>query len=813
MFRNYFKIIFRNFFSDGMYSSIIVTGLAVGIAVSLIIGQYVYFELSFDKQYKDRDRIYYTYMNWQEQQGAQDMNCHPAIGPMIEKTIPEAESAIRIVPIGIERGDEWILRRVKDGELVKYSRTDKMYRADDEIFEFFSIPMIEGDPKTALKDPSSIVITRSIADLFFPGESPLDKTLMINLYTEEFKITGVIEDASPNSSLQYNVFFSMNRANWNIDSNWTQPRFQTFIKLGPSADYQLVEKKINEAAAPNLSILQKKYNIDESIRLYPFRDFHFYKPFNSTGTSPVAFTGDKRMLGFFAALAILILIISWSNYINLTIARALRRAKEVGLRKVNGAARRDLVFQFLLEFFLFNAISLLLAFTITQLVFNSFAVAIGSAASWALWKEPIFWLCIVAFLVFSTVVSGVYPAMVMANYNPVKVLKGSFSRSQSGARLRRALVLIQFGMSAVLLMGIYVTFRQLVFMQNKDLGLATEQVLVVRLTDLPKDMNPYTAFERWKSVVHNQKNVKSVAVVSNYPGDFEARSQSYYPTAKPDNKSFLDFNFVSEDYFKTMNIPFLAGHTFNDDLSTDTTGVIINEDAVYQLGFDNPEEALGQGVTFTAYDFQFEIIGVVKNFSTDLKSTPRNSSFHHRKFDYFLRYFVIKLSTNDLQTTMADLEQSWKEMFNDSPLDYFFLDDYFNTFYKSEMQFASVFGFFSIVGVVITCMGLFGLSMYNTNSRTKEIGIRKSLGSSSRGIIWLLSKEYLRLVLVAGVICIPVGAWLLNNWLKNYPQRIEFGADFILAPLALMILIAQFTVGYQTYKAAHSNPVTSLRNE
>jgi putative ABC transport system permease protein len=403
--------------------------------------------------------------------------------------------------------------------------------------------------------------------------------------------------------------------------------------------------------------------------------------------------------------------------------------------------------------------------------------------------------------------------MVMANYNPVKVLKGSFSRSQSGARLRRALVLIQFGMSAVLLMGIYVTFRQLVFLQNKDLGLATEQVLVVRLTDLPKDMNHYTAFERWKSVVHNQKNVKSVAVVSNYPGDFEERSQSYYPTTKPDNKSFLEYNFVSEDYFKTMNIPFLAGHTFNDDLSADTTGIIINEDAVYQLGFDNPEEALGQGVTFTMFDFKFEIIGVVKNFSTDLKSTPSNSSFHHRKFDFFLRYFVIKLSTNDLQTTMADLEQSWKEMFNDSPLDYFFLDDYFNTFYKSEMQFASVFGFFSIVGVVITCMGLFGLSMYNTNSRTKEIGIRKSLGSSSRGIIWLLSKEYLKLVLVAGVISIPVGAWLLNNWLKNYPQRIEFGADFILAPLALMILIAQFTVGYQTYKAAHSNPVTSLRNE
>jgi putative ABC transport system permease protein len=810
MLYSYFKVIFRNFFSDGMYTSIIVFGLAVGIAVSLIIGQYIYFELSFDKQYKDSDRIYYTYMNWKEPDGLLDKECHPAVAPLIQKNIPEVESVIRIAPAGLNAGDEWILYREHDGKKLDFGRINHMFAADPGIFDFFSIPLVAGNPKTALIEPNSIVITRSVADKFFPNESALDKLLRILNF--EFKVTGIIEDSAPNSSLQYSSFFSMNIHNrGNLDQEWTFPLFQTFIKLNQGVDKQSVEKKINQAAAPHLSEIQKKYEIEESIHLYPFGDFHFYKPYHSAGVSPVVFTGDKRIIGFFAAIAILILIICWANYINLTIARALRRAKEVGLRKVNGARRSDLVLQFLSEFFFLNIISLLVALTITQLLFNSFATAIGSKAEWILWTEPWFWFVVFLFLIVSTLASGIYPAFVMSNYNPVKVLKGSFNRSQSGMQLRKALVLVQFGLSAFLLMSIYVISRQLIFMQTEDMGMSVEQVLVIRLDDLTLDR--LTAFERWKAKTRSRDEIISSAAISNYPGDRKPRTHFYQSSAFPENRIAGEQNSITQAYFETMSIPLLYGRTFMDNHPADSTNVIVNETAAQQFGFANAESALGQEITFTKTNHSYKIIGVVKDFTTSLKEPAFNSIFHHKKVFYdATNYFIIRLSTANLPVTMAELEKEWETLFN-SPFDYFFLDSYFDTFYREERQFAGVFGFFSIVGVAITCMGLFGLSMYNTNSRTKEIGIRKSLGSSSRGIMWLLSKEYLNLVLVAGVISIPVGAWLLNNWLKNYPQRIEFGADFIFAPLFLMILIALFTVGYQTYKAAHSNPVTSLRNE
>jgi putative ABC transport system permease protein len=812
MLLSYLKVIFRNFFSDGMYTPIIVFGLAVGIAVSLIIGQYIYFELSFDKQYKDRDRIYYTYMRWNDAQGVYDKLCHPAISPFIKHVVPEVESSIRITPAGINLGDEWVLQREKDGKKKEFGRINNMYRADPEIFDFFSIPMLAGDPKTALVDPGSIVITRSVANKFFPNESAMDQILKVLIW--DFKVTGIIEDAAPNSSLQYNVFFPLNGMPKESLELWEWPEFQTFIKLRPGTEQQAIEEKINNAAAPHLSQLQKQFNIDESIHLHPFQDFHFYKPYNNAGVSPVVFTGDKRIIGFFAAIALLILTICWSNYINLTVARALRRAKEVGLRKVSGAGRSNLVLQFLSEFLFLNMISLLVAFTITQLLFDSFASAIGSMAEWMLWKEPLFWLVIIAFIIISTLVSGMYPSLVMANYNPAKVLKGNFSRSQSGMNLRRALVFVQFGLSALLLMSIYVVSRQLVFMQTKDIGMSTEQVLVVRLDDLDPALSRFTAFDQWMSRIQNKDYFISGAAISDYPGGRIPRGGYYYRVTDP-QKTTMNFeqNGITQDYFKTMNIQILYGRSFRNEYPGDSSNVVVNESAMHQFGFDNPESALGQEIVFAKSNKAYKIIGIAKDFSSDLRYKPYNSIFHHKDAGEWGVIFVIKLSTTNLSVTMSDLQKEWQTLFNDSPFDYFFLDTYFDTFYKEERQFASVFGFFSIVGVVITCMGLFGLSMYNTNSRTKEIGIRKSLGASSRGIMWLFSKEYLNLVLAASIVCLPIGAWLLKDWLKNYPNRIDFGVDFIIVPLILMTVVAQFTVGYQTFKAAHSNPVDSLRSE
>lgn len=818
MFTNYLKVILRNSISDNVYTGIVIFGLAVGMAACLVIVQYIQFETSFEKQYKDSDRIYYVYMNWQNAEGTFDVESHPAIGPYIKKTVPEVDSFVRLVPVGLDRGDESVLRREKDGRLETYNRVDQIYIADPGIFEFLSIEMIKGNPQTALKDPFSTVISRSVAERFFPNEDPLNQTL--KMFGFDRRVTGVIEDFASNSSLQCKVlvpFSELEGFMGEQESNWTWPIYQTFIKIREGADSHIVEQKIAKAAEGELVRLQREFNILESIRLYPFSDFHFYQPHALAGTS-IEFSGDKRMIYFFAAIAALILFISWANQVNLSIARALRRAKEVALRKVNGASRGNLVGQFLFEFLLMNICALIVALTITQLVFGIFASVIGSRAEWNLWKLPAFWLATGAFIIISTIASGIYPAMVLSRYNPVRMLKGSFERSPGGIALRRVLVIFQFGVSAFLVMSIYVISRQLLFMQTKDLGMSPEEVLVIRLDELDTMFTKDAAFHLWNARMQNRADVLATTAVSNYPGDYTLHSQVFQ---FHNQKTFLETNAVTEDYLKTIEAELRCGRVFRDDLAADSNKVLINETAVHELGFSDSESALGEHVAFVPTvrswmkDKEYEIVGVVRDFSTSLKLPSRASIYHWKSAPptFSSAYFMTRLSASNLPETMENLRSDWSELFGDTPFDYFFLDSYFNAFYKQERQFAGVFGFFSTVGIAVACMGLFALSMHNTSSRAKEIGVRKSLGGTSTNIMWMFSKEYLRLVAGAAAISLSVGAWLLNNWLNNYPQRIPFHIDLIVVPLLVIIVIAQGTVSFQTLRSARVNPANSLRAE
>lgn len=815
---NYLRVIIRNFISDKMYTFIIVFGLAIGIAASLMIAQYVHFELSFDRHYKDRDLIYFSYMEWQNEQGTIELDCHPAVAPLFKRSIPEVVASVRISPALTNKGDELVLRREENGRTVFYSREKGMYLADPDVLDFFSIPMLEGDSKTALSEPNTMVITRSLAEKMFPGQNPLDKTLRIQAgpWMGEIGITGIIENPMPNSSLQYNAFFSLDSQG--LDEIWIWPIFQTFIKVQPGSNPEVIEKKINDAAQASLHTVETEYNIKESIHLFPFARFHFYRSANSLGIATIKFSGDKRLIIYFILLASLILIISWANYINLTTARALRRAKEVGLRKVNGATRKNLVFQFLIEFFFMNLISMLLALTIAQLLFSQFARIIGSRAEWIFWSEPLFWVAVALFTIFSTLASGIYPAFIMSNYNPSKVLKGNFSRSQTGMTMRKGLVLVQCGLSLFMILSIYVISRQLMYMQNKDMGMKVEQVLVVRTNELDTALNRTRAFDQWKAKVESIKDIKSTSAVQFFPGENGAMSQWFYRSSDPEQRQTgFSTNVISENYFNTLDMQLLYGRDFRDDQSLDADKVIINEKGAHQLGFTNAASAVGELITLRRSEKEYTIIGIVRDFNFSQKSVVSGAVFLRQNwneaFDEDYDHFLIKLSTNNLSQSMTRLEKEWKDLFTDAPFDYFFLDTYFDTFYREEQQFAGVFGFFSILGILITCMGLFGLSLYDTGSRTKEIGIRKSLGGTATNIIWLFSKDYLKLVLTAGVLAVPISYWLLTQWLENYPDRIRVEGDAVLIPILLMLCIAMFTVGYQTFKAANVNPVESLKTE
>ena len=743
----------------------------------------------------------------------------------MDASIPEVESSVRLLNTTAYDGNSRTLRREENGRLLFHSKADKLFLADPDVLKFFSVPMLHGNAESALREPNSMVITRSLAQKFFPNEDPINKILKGGSF--EWRITGVTEDPAPNSTLQFNVLCSIKfikQQGLDIDQGWQNGEFQTFTRLHPGTDFKTVESKINALAKP-LRPLEEQLKVKLSLHLYPFEDFHFFRHNNSFTDEGIQFTGDKKLLRYLAILSVLILTISLANYINLTTARALRRAKEVGLRKVNGASRKNLIAQFLIEFSFQNLISFLLALTMAQFLFPVYARAIGSKATWILWTNPWFWLIMVLIFAFCTACSGIYPAFVLSDYKPAKVLKGNFTRSQSGIAIRKGLVLIQFSLSVIMIMSIYVISRQLFFLQDKDLGIGIDQVMVIRTNELDDNVKRDATYQQLKSKIGNHENVISISSCGDFPGSRSPRQMTFHLDSDKEKKPRpLLVNNIGENYFKTMGLQLLHGRDFTADAVPDSTHVVINEMAARELGFTEPHAAVGEQLISPDTRKKYEIIGIIKDFNLNLKERPEGEIFykHYLSSDvargdhaneYPAYYFLVKLSTRDISHTVSTIEKGWKQLFSQTPFDYFFLDTYFDTFYKEERQFAEVFAFFSVIGILITCMGLFGLSLFDTNNRIKEIGIRKSLGASVKSIMWLFSKDYMKLVLIAGIIAVPVGIYLLDAWLANYPQRIDLTADAVLFPLILMCCIAIFTVGYHTYKTACVDPVKSLRAE
>ncbi|MEO8473738.1 MAG: ABC transporter permease [Chryseolinea sp.] len=823
MIKSYFQIVIRHFLKEKLHAAIIITGLAIGIASALIIAQYIYFESSFDKDVPDRDNIYYAYIDSMSKNSQTDGLCFPALGPFAEHNISQIESSVRIVEHTTGALGKIFLRREENGKVIFYAEQTDVYLADPNIFKFFSMHLLKGDEETALKRPNTVVITKNVADKFFPNEDPINKILTVlgpDLSKEEATVTGVIADPPKNSSIQFSVMFSLEItkiSGWNINEAWYSPWFKTYFKLREGSNATQVEQLINKIAEP-MRKAESQLNVKMAVKLSPFRDYHFFRHRNNYTVEQIQFTGDKRLLTYFGILGTLIMLVSWANYINLTTARAISRAKEVGLRKVSGASRKNLIGQFFLEYLFINVVSFLLALTMTQLLFDVFANIIGSNAEWIFWSSPIFWAIICGLIILSTVISGVYPALVISDYKPAKVLKGNFARSQSGVVLRKGLVIFQFGLSVFMIMSIYVISKQLFFMQQKDLGISVDQIVVIPTSELDKSVGAISAFKQLKMKLEGNGNFKSFSASLGFPGERAPRSMVFNLSSDASREGkTLQSNAVGENYFTTMGIRLLHGRDFLENQWSDSSKVIINEKAAFILGFKEPSMAIGEKIRLADNDSEFEIIGIVNNFDIDLKAEATGEIFFTTSIFFgkaaVYRMILIKLSSTDVHESIDVIKTQWKNLLGNTPFDFFFLDDYFDTFYKQERQFAGVFGFFAIIGIAITCMGLFGLSLYDTSSRNKEIGIRKTLGATVSGIIWMFSKDYIKLVLMAALIGIPLGYFALKEWLDNYPQHITLQIDAMLIPMLLMCLIAVLTVGYHTFKTARINPVNSLRND
>jgi putative ABC transport system permease protein len=808
MIRNYFKIAFRNLWRNKLYSFINIVGLAMGIGAFLLLLEYVSFEKSVNRFHKNLPDIY-RLIN-ENPKGETWPQIEPGWAQKAKESFPEIKDFCRFEE-GVAKG---VVRR--KGEKSEPFRETSIGYAEGNFFDFFSFPVEAGD-RSAFKKPNVVFISKQTAVKYFGKEDPMGKTLMLfNQFGElNYTIQGIYS-IPDNSDIKYDMVFSLetlkNPANigdndWASLDNLGSQYIYTYFLLGNETNYKTLETK--------LTGLREKLGKEKDgirFRLQPFANIHLPASLSDTYQT----SGNLRYVYILSVIALLILAIAWFNYINLSTANALKRANEVGVRKVIGASQKSLVFQFLGESLLVNVLGFLLAIVFVQLLQPLFNDMVGKELSLLVLGYSGVWLAGLSFLIIGSLLSGAYTAFSLSGFNPVETLKGKLTKSANGALLRKSLVVTQFTISIALILATVFIYQQLKYMQNKNLGVNTAELLVMRGPEVGKDStfkNRRTAF--WNTVAQ-QSFVKDYALSGSVPGNWYNFSTGGFtqPGSKAgDEVKSYSFAIIDNRYLNTYQIALKAGRNFTEQEASvkweDNSKVLMNEKAITELGFASAEDALKTRIQWD--ERQLEIIGVVKDYHhTGLQRAIDPIIFYPQTNG---TYFTIRLAPGNLQANIAKLETLYKSYFAGNPFEYFFSDENFNKQYITEQQYSRIFTTASIWAVLIACLGLFGLTTYTIQARTREIGIRKVLGASAISITSLISKDFLKLVLIAFIIASPVVGWAVNKWLQDFAYQVPIsGWVFVLAGVTALC-IALVTIGFQAIKAALANPVESLRTE
>jgi putative ABC transport system permease protein len=808
MLKNYFKIAFRNLWRNRLYSFINVFGLAMGIAAFLLILEYVGFEKSVNGFHKNISSIY-RLLN-ENVKGETWPQVEPGWAQKAKEKFPEIKDYCRFEE-GVGQG---IVRR--DDEKGESFRESNIGYAEGNFFSFFSFKLQSGNAALFNK-PNIVFISKTAATKYFGKEEPEGKSLtLFNQFGKASYTVGGVYTVPANSDIRYDMVFSLetlkNPANLN-DNGWAQldnlnsQYINTYFLLNEGIDYKKVEQK--------LIALRNELKKDKDgvvFRLQPFANVHLPASLNDTYQT----TGNLKYVYILGIIALLILAIAWFNYVNLSTANSLKRANEVGVRKVVGASQQSLVMQFLGESLLVNVIGFAAALSIVQLIQPLFNNIIGKELSLSSLVNNKIWLMGLLLLLIGSLLSGAYTAFSLSNFNPVETLKGKLNKTTKGAALRKSLVVVQFSISIALLLATALVYQQLNYMQNKNLGVNTEQLLVIRGPEVGKDSTykmRRTAF--WNGIAQ-QSFVKDYSLSGTVPGNYYNFATSGFTqpgSKKGDELNSYSFAIIDSRYLNTYQIPLKAGRNFTETETNiewdDNSKVMVNEKAIEELGFASADEALLTKIQWD--ERQLQIIGVVKNYHhTGLQKAidpiifyPQNNS----------AYFSIRLSSDKIQSNVAELERIYKSSFPNNPFEYFFADENFNKQYFTEQQYSRIFTTASVWAILIACLGLFGLATFTVESRTKEIGVRKVLGASVASIIQLLSKDFLKLVLISIIIASPIAWYVMHHWLQDFAYRIQISWWVFAMAGAAALIIALATVSFQAVKAALSNPVKSLRME
>jgi putative ABC transport system permease protein len=813
----------RNLRKNKFFSLLNIMGLAIGMCVFLLIAQYVRFERSYENFIPDAENIYrvslQTFVN--KERILNSAENYPGVGPSLKKELPEVVSYARLYNIGYKNNVVITYKDAKPDPIAFKQR--RFLYADSSFLPMMGYQLVKGNINTALAQPLSAVISEKYAKMYFKNEDPIGKTLLLqddDFNNELTTITAVFRDLPGNTHLKFDVLFSyktlMSRgdadfARRRFEEGWNRKDMYTFIQLRPGSDPKKVEAKfagIVDKYKPALKEGQQK----DLLSLQPLKDIHLY---SDLAEEPEP-NGNGRTVAFMAIIGIFVLVIAWINYVNLSTARALERAKEVGVRKVIGAFKRQLISQFLAEAALVNLLAVLIAWGLMALALPYFNTLSGLQLDRGFLVRPWFLALLFILWVAGIFLSGSYPALILSSFKPVTVLKGKMKNSNRGVLLRKGLVVTQFIASIALMAGTFIVYRQLKYMMNQDLGININQVLVVERPGIADTSRTAfnSAIDYFRDELKKSPSIESLSASLTVPG----KQREYKGTIKRygaanSDSAIMRVNSMDDDFINTFKMKLVAGRAFSRSFPRDEdTSVIITASAIKMLGFKDAQDAIGKTLAIPQFQWNPIIVGVVNDYhQVSLKKTLDPSIFYYTR--YGGEFYSMHIRTDNLSGTLAHIEQSWKKAFPGNPFEYFFLDDYFNRQYENDRKFGKLFTTFALLAIFIGCLGLFGLSAYTATQRVKEIGIRKVLGASMTDITTMLSKDFLKLVLIAVVIALPVAWLVMHRWLQDFAYRVNLSWWVFAVAGIVALAIALLTISFQAVKAALANPVKSLRTE
>lgn len=790
MFKNYILTAYRNLLRNKYFSVINIGGLAIAMAACILIAQYIVFERSYDRFHLNYENIY-RIVNVRHYPTHSDESAGAviALGPAMKESFPEVKEFARCYKS--ERAFSF------NNNPVMFSR---VFGVDSTFLKIFSFPVLKGSGQNLLAKPNTAVLTESASRALFGNDDAVGKTILQG--ETPYVVEAVAADVPENSHLKFDILFSLVTDLQDPNYCFTCNNRNTYVLLDPKANIDDLQKKMDQIVKQ----LHPDTTLKREYKFQPLSAIHL----NSHLRLEHEANGNAKSVMALTVVAALILLIAWLNYINLTTSMSIKRSGEVGIRKVNGSTRSNLIIQFLIESLLVNTMALAISLIIVQLIFPTFSAITFINTELTLLANPNFWVTMLMALIAGSFIYGFYPAFVVSAFKPIQALKGKASLPKGVYSLRLGLVFLQFTFSIVLVAGTLTVYKQVSFMKNVDLGMYIDQTLVV---PIPKELRD-TGGDAFETELTQQPGISRVTYASSIPGKESGNVGGGYrlENASSENSLQMYFYYVNKNYFDFLSIEFLAGSGLvSDQLSNDrNTELVINDAARKSFGLNSPEEAIGK-IIYHDEDIVGRIKGVVKDHHNQSLDNPIAPAFF--QYTKGKGYYLVKGELASAKETINMAEKSFRKNYSNYPFQYYFLDEQFNKQYNDDIRFGTVFGLFTMLAIFISCLGLSGLSMYVIKIRTKEIALRKVLGASVLNLLLMLSKEYVRLTVMAFIVAAPISYLLIEKWLQNFFYRIEISWWMFVIPGVLILGIALLTVSAQSLKTALSKPAESLRNE